>query len=59
MSNGKIDKSKWYHKLHQLQKRLDRADENTGHSEHKRDKRKGQLKRLIERVRGDKKMFSL
>jgi hypothetical protein len=59
MSNGKIDKSKWYHKLHQLQKRLDRADTNTGHSEHKRDKRKGQLKRLIERVRGDKKMFSL
>lgn len=59
MSNGKIDNSKWFHKLHQLQKRLDRADINEGHSGHKKDKRKGQLKRLIERVRGNRKTISL
>jgi hypothetical protein len=54
MSKGKIDKSKWFHKLHQLQKRLDRAESIPGHSDHKNESRKGQLKRLLERVRGKK-----
>jgi hypothetical protein len=48
----KIDKSKLYHKLHQLQKRLSRSTENEGHSEEKLPKRKGQLKRLLEKIRG-------
>lgn len=55
MSKGKIDKSKWFHKLHQLQKRLNRAELNEGHSEEKNEIRKGQLKRLLERVKGNKK----
>lgn len=55
MSKGKIDKSKWFHKLHQLQKRLERASLNEGHSDHKTPKRKGQLKRLLEKVMGNKK----
>lgn len=59
MSKGKIDKSKWFHKLHQLQKRLDRADVNPGHSDHKNETRKGQLKRLLERIRGNKKTIIL
>lgn len=52
MSEGKVDKSKWYYKLHQLQKRLTRSELNEGHSENKQDKRRGQLKRLMDRVRG-------
>jgi hypothetical protein len=55
MSKGKIDKSKWFHKLHQLQKRLNRAELNEGHSDHKSETRKGQLKRILERVMGNKK----
>lgn len=48
---SKIDRSRWYHKLHQLQKRLMRAEENEGHSKDKAAKRKGQLKRLLDKVR--------
>jgi len=48
---GKIDNSKWYHKLHQLQKRLSRMEENEGHASEKKEKRKGQLRRLIDKVR--------
>ena len=55
MSKGKVDKSKWFHKLHQLQKRLDRAELYEGHSNEKSDKRKGQLKRLLEKTMGNKK----
>lgn len=55
MSKGKIDKSKWFHKLHQLQKRLNRAALNEGHSDHKSETRKGQLKRILEKVMGNKK----
>jgi len=48
---GKIDNSKWFKKLHQLQKRLTRMDENEGHSIEKKEKRRGQLKRLLDKVR--------
>jgi hypothetical protein len=48
---AKIDNSKWYHKLHQLQKRLIRMEENEGHSSEKKEKRKGQLRRLLDKVR--------
>lgn len=48
---SKIDRSRWYHKLHQLQKRLTRAEENEGHSKEKEGKRKGQLRRLLDKVR--------
>jgi hypothetical protein len=48
---SKIDNSKWYHKLHQLQKRLSRMEEHEGHSSEKKEKRKGQLRRLIDKVR--------
>ena len=55
MSKGKIDNSKWFRKLHQLQKRLQRAESNPGHSAGKSDMRKGQLRRILERVMGNKK----
>jgi len=55
MSKGKVDKSKWFHKLHQLQKRFERMEFNPGHSSDKKDKRRGQLKRLLERVMGNSK----
>ena len=48
---SKIDNSKWYRKLHQLQKGLTRMDENEGHSIEKREKRRGQLRRLLDKVR--------
>jgi hypothetical protein len=48
---SKIDNSKWYHKLHQLQKRLGRMEEHEGHSSDKKEKRKGQLRRLMDKVR--------
>jgi hypothetical protein len=48
---GKIDNTKWYHKLHQLQKRLTRMDVNEGHSKEKEGKRKGQLRRLLDKVK--------
>jgi len=55
MNKGKIDKSKWYHKLNQLQKRIDRMEENPGHAERKINRRKGQIKRLTERAMGNNK----
>ena len=48
---AKIDNSKWFKKLHQLQKRLLRMNENEGHSFEKKEKRRGQLKRLLDKVR--------
>lgn len=55
MSTNKIDKTKWFHKLHQLQKRVERMESNPGHSSEKEGTRKGQLKRLLERVMGNAK----
>lgn len=48
---AKIDNSKWFKKLHQLQKRITRMEENEGHSVEKKEKRRGQLKRLLDKVR--------
>jgi hypothetical protein len=55
MGKGKVDKSKWYHKINQLQKRLDRMEEYPGHAERKINRRKGQLKRLMGKAMGSSK----
>jgi hypothetical protein len=52
MSNNKQDKGKLANKLHQLQKRLFRMESNEGHSANKVGKRKGILKRLMDRLSG-------
>jgi hypothetical protein len=52
MSNNKQDKGKLANKLHQLQKRLFRMESNEGHSADKFGKRKGILKRLMDRLKG-------
>jgi hypothetical protein len=52
MSKNRVDKGKFVNKLHQLQKRLFRMEQNEGHSVEKFGKRKGTLKRLIDKVRG-------
>lgn len=52
MSEKRNDKSKWLHKLHQLQKRIFRSN-NTEHDTQERDgKRRGQLKRIKDRLYG-------
>jgi hypothetical protein len=52
MSNNKQDKGKLANKLHQLQKRLFRMESNEGHSADKVGKRKGILKRLMDKLKG-------
>jgi hypothetical protein len=52
MSTNKQDKGKLANKLHQLQKRLFRMESNEGHSANKVGKRKGILKRLMDRLSG-------
>ena len=52
MSNNKQDKGKLANKLHQLQKRLFRMESNEGHSSDKVGKRKGILKRLMDKLKG-------
>ena len=52
MSNNKQDKGKLANKLHQLQKRLFRMESNEGHSVDKVGKRKGILKRLMDKLKG-------
>lgn len=50
MSESRVDKNKWSHKLHQLQKRLFRTD-NREHDTHEKDgKRRGQLKKIKDRL---------
>ena len=51
MSEKKVDLGKWFKKLHQLQKRLFRMEQNEGHSSEKVGKRKGMLKRLKDKVK--------
>lgn len=52
MSLKRNDKNKWLHKLHQLQKRIFRTD-NKEHDTHEKDgKRRGQLKRIKDRLYG-------
>lgn len=52
MSNNKDDKSKIFHKLHQLQKRLQRMKNNPGHSSDKKKIRFKILKKLQEKIKG-------
>lgn len=52
MSEKKDDKSKLFHKLHQLQKRLHRMDDNPGHSSYKKKVRYKILKKLQEKIKG-------
>jgi hypothetical protein len=52
MSTNRVDKGKFANKLHQLQKRLFRMEQNEGHSVEKAGKRKGMLKRLMDKLRG-------
>lgn len=51
MSEKKVDLGKWFKKLHQLQKRLFRMEQNEGHSSEKVGKRKGMLKRLKDKIK--------
>jgi hypothetical protein len=52
MSKNKIDKGKVAKKLHGLQKRMTRMEENAGHASDKVGKRKGMLKRLMDMLYG-------
>jgi hypothetical protein len=52
MSENKIDKGKVAKKLHGLQKRMTRMEENEGHSIEKVGKRKGMLRRLMDALYG-------
>ena len=52
MSANKIDKGKVAKKLHGLQKRMNRMEENIGHSTEKAGKRKGMLRRLMDMLYG-------
>lgn len=52
MSKNRVDKGKFANKLHQLQKRLFRMEQNEGHSAEKLGKRKGMLKRLVDKLKG-------
>jgi hypothetical protein len=52
MSKNKIDKGKVAKKLHGLQKRMNRMNENEGHASEKAGKRKGFLRKLIDMLYG-------
>jgi len=52
MSQKRNDKNKWLHKLHQLQKRIFRSENMNHDTSEKTDKRKGQLKRIKDRLYG-------
>lgn len=52
MSEKRNDKSKWLHKLHQLQKRIFRSENKEHDTSIKDEKRKGQLKRIKDRLYG-------
>ena len=52
MSTNKIDKGKVAKKLHNLQKKINRMEDNEGHSTEKVGKRKGFLRKLIDMLYG-------
>lgn len=52
MSANKIDKGKVAKKLHNLQKKMTRMEENEGHSVEKVGKRRGMLRRLMDMLYG-------
>jgi len=57
MSSKKNDKGKWFHKLHQLQKRMTRMTMNEGHSEDKMAIRKSRIRTLITQIKGRGKSY--
>jgi len=52
MSQKKSDKGKLFKKLHQLQKRMTRMNENDGHSEGKYKIRQSRISNLLEAIKG-------
>jgi flagellar biosynthesis GTPase FlhF len=57
MSSKKNDKGKWFHKLHQLQKRMTRMTMNEGHSEDKMAIRKSRIRTLLNQIKGRGKSY--
>ncbi len=57
MSSKKNDKGKWFHKLHQLQKRMTRMTKNEGHSEDKMAIRKSRIRTLLTQIKGRGKSY--
>ena len=58
MSQKKQDKGKLFHKLHQLQKRMTRMEENSGHSSEKMKIRQSRINNLLEAVKGRGKQLA-
>ncbi|MDB2588587.1 hypothetical protein N9Y33_01805 [Bacteroidia bacterium] len=52
MSKKKEDIGKLYHKLHQLQKRITRMEENAGHSDEKQQIRQTRINELLTAIKG-------
>ena len=52
MSNKKNDKGKWFHKLHQLQKRMTRMNLNDGHAVEKLAIRQSRIRTLLTQIKG-------
>jgi hypothetical protein len=52
MSKKKEDIGKLYHKLHQLQKRMTRMEENAGHSDEKQQIRQTRINELLTAIKG-------
>lgn len=57
MSSKKNDKGKWFHKLHQLQKRMTRMTMNEGHSQDKMAIRKSRIRTLLTQIKGRGKSY--
>jgi hypothetical protein len=57
MSNKKNDKGKWFHKLHQLQKRMTRMTSNEGHAIEKLAIRKSRIRTLLNQIKGRGKSY--
>lgn len=55
MSKKVLDKGKLFHKVHQLQKRLTRSEQNDGHGDKKIPFRKSLIKKLQEKIYGKNK----
>jgi hypothetical protein len=59
MSEKKLDKGKLFKKLHKLQKQLFRSQENEGHSEDKVKIRKVRQYKLLEKIKGTNKKYTV
>lgn len=58
MSTKKNDKGKWFHKLHQLQKRMTRMNLNDGHAQEKLAIRLSRIRTLLINAKGRGKIFN-